>query len=125
MALAYQDFSPQSAPARRVRGGIAWEPLPGVLERVNAWQAGKSVRIINVETLVLPVGKRETVKPGEGGALARWDEDQAWVQVVRVWFEPLAAVVLPPVLAAPETAPVISPVQTQDGTTGMAAPGQG
>jgi len=106
MALAYEDFWPQSAPARRTRGGVVWEPLPGVLERVNHWQAGKSVRIINVETLVLPVSKGQMVKPGEGATLARWDEDQAWVQVVRVWHEPLP-VILPPVLPVEKAAPEV------------------
>jgi hypothetical protein len=119
MALAYEDFWPQSAPARRTRGGLAWEPLPGVLERVNNWQAGKRVRIINVETLVLPVSKGETVKPGEGATLARWDEDQAWVQVVRVWHEPLP-VVLPPVLPVEKAATEVPASPTEEPTRGVA-----
>jgi hypothetical protein len=96
---------------------MAWEPLPGVLERVNNWRVGKSVRIINVETLILPVSKGETVKPGEGATLARWDEDQAWVQVVRVWHEPMP-VVLPPVLAAPAAVP-----EVPAGSAGEPTPG--
>ena len=103
---------------------MVWEPLTGVLERVNAWQAAKSVRVINVETLVLPVANREPVKPGEGGMMARWDEDQTWVQVVRVWHEPVA--VTPPVLPADQvnqtTAEALpTPDSTVDGVTGTVA----
>jgi hypothetical protein len=101
MALAYQDFWPMSSAVRRAPGGVAWEPLPAVIQRVNRWQADHRVRVINVETLLMPALKKEPLNPATGGVVVRWDEDHAQVQVVRVWYEELPAPVSPPVLPEP------------------------
>lgn len=90
-----------SSAVRRAPGGVAWEPLPAVIQRVNRWQADHRVRVINVETLLMPALKKEPLNPATGGVVVRWDEDHAQVQVVRVWYEELPAPVSPPVLPEP------------------------
>jgi hypothetical protein len=100
MTLAYQDFWPSTLPMRRAPGGVAWEPLAVMMERVNKWLETCTGRVINVETVLIPVAKKGPATATAGGTLVRWDEDHAWVQVVRVWYE---VVVTPPVLPAAQS----------------------
>jgi hypothetical protein len=102
MTLAYQDFWPGTLPMRRSPGGLAWEPMAVMLERVNAWRATCPGRVINVETLLLPVARKKAVNAGAGGMQVRWDDDHTWVQVVRVWYEVEGS---PPVLPETGTGP--------------------
>jgi hypothetical protein len=86
MALAYQDFTPHlltSPSARRME----WEMLPSVVIRVNQWLATAGLKAFTVETLVLPSSKSAPTNSNAGGVVERWDEDHAWIQVVRVWYE--------------------------------------
>jgi hypothetical protein len=89
--------------------------MAGVVERVNQWQAQGGRRVLNVETLLLPVGKRDGVKPSDGGSFARWDEDYHWVQVVRVWHEPAPEAVMPPVLTEPASGTLLESGQENIG----------
>jgi hypothetical protein len=97
MALAFRDFSPHllSAPRRGV--ATQWEPLTGVVARANQWLDSAGLRVVNIETLLLPVSKHATPNPAAGSNLERWDEDHLWLQVVRVWHEaPSAGAPVPP-----------------------------
>jgi len=98
MALAFRDFTPrQMAPARR--GSPAqWEPMTGVIARANQWLETAGARAVNVETLLLPLGKSAQPISSSAGTVARWDEDHVWVQVVRVWHEVAGPVISPPSL---------------------------
>jgi hypothetical protein len=78
------------APARG-SAGAQWEALATVVERANQWTASVNVRVVSVETLLLPAAKLAPPHSGAGGMMERWDEDHAWVQVVRVWVETVAS----------------------------------
>jgi len=87
MPLAFRDFLPrQMAPARGSQGA-QWEAVASVVERANQWLAGAGLRVVSVETLLLPASKMAPPHAGAGGLSERWDEDHSWVQVVRVWHE--------------------------------------
>lgn len=99
MSLAFKDFTPrQMAPGRSV-GASQWESLASVVERANQWLAAGGMQVVNVETLLLPAAKTIPPNSTAGGVVERWDEDHAWVQVVRVWHEILIAA--PPASAPP------------------------
>ena len=100
MALAFRDFSPHllAAPRRGVVG--QWEPLTGVVGRANQWLDSAGLKALNVETLLLPVGKNASPNPASGSNVERWDEDHQWLQVVRVWYEaPPSPGLVPPAVA--------------------------
>jgi hypothetical protein len=65
--------------------------MASVVERANQWIAGSGLRVVSVETLLLPAAKLAPPHAGAGGLTERWDEDHSWVQVVRVWLETPAA----------------------------------
>ncbi len=99
MALAFRDFSPRlMAPARR--GSPAqWEPVVSVVQRANQWLESEGLRAVNVETLLLPMGKTAQPLSSTAGSVERWDEDHIWVQVVRVWHEANVSQYAPPPLS--------------------------
>lgn len=76
--IAFKDFIP-----KRVEGTGDLEDIENVLERVNNYIFDNGVRVINLETVVLPnvehTGDSELQTP-EG-------EDSTWVQFLRLWFE--------------------------------------
>jgi len=98
MSLAFRDFSPRlMAPAR---GGspAQWEPVASVVQRANQWLESQGLQAMNVETLLLPMGKTAQPLSSAAGSLERWDEDHQWVQVVRVWHEANVPSMAPPPL---------------------------
>jgi hypothetical protein len=86
--IAFQDFAPAQL---SISGGpIAsqWEPFDQAVIRANAWIQQYSIRVISVETLLLP-NVWNTVARGTLESRMHTSADMAnhWFQVVRVWFE--------------------------------------
>jgi hypothetical protein len=90
--LQFRDFVPRQLQAPHF--GLTSEALQGQYETLeaalgaaNEWLGGAGVRIVNVETVVLPnlwavweEGSHDPVLSSPGGS-ARW------FQFIRVWFE--------------------------------------
>jgi len=83
MTLGYKDFFPillESGFFKR-----KFEDLPTTVGRANTWLATSGLKIVNVETVLLPNVRLEAdasvtclYTGGETGS--------AWIQVIRVWY---------------------------------------
>lgn len=67
MSLAYKDFFP-------------------TVSRAGQWILGAGVRVINVETVVLP-NIKTTEEASKIGIRTGGETGSNWYQVVRVWYE--------------------------------------
>jgi hypothetical protein len=84
MPFNYQDFFPLAL--KRGIFSTVHEPLPATVARANQWVAKFGVRVVNVETVVLPnidsVGDASQVGIRTSGGRGSY-----WYQIVRVWYE--------------------------------------
>jgi len=84
MAVAFKDFFPQVT-----RSGFLsseYESFVQVVNRANDWMAGSGVRVLNVETVVLP-----NVSTGDEAQQTNirtsGEMSSYWRQFLRVWYE--------------------------------------
>jgi hypothetical protein len=87
MAIPYRyvDFAPSVAQGKFVgiTVDVQFESLPDTVVRANEWITRTGVRVVNIETVILPVPRSQPDYPtGENG----FRYDQLLVQVVRVWY---------------------------------------
>ena len=84
MAIAFHDFFPQVT-----RSGFLsseYESFAQVVNRANDWMAISGVRVVNVETLVLPnVNSNEEAQ--QTNIRTSGEMSSYWRQFVRVWYE--------------------------------------
>lgn len=86
--IQFQDFLPNATGSGGFLGlGTTYETIDETVKRANAWIAQYNVRVLNVETLVLPNLDREktgTITPRmwTGG-----DTHSDWYQAIRVWYD--------------------------------------
>lgn len=84
MPLNYKDFFPVVLESGFF--STEHEALPATVARANQWVAESGVRIINVETVVLP--NIECVEDASKvGIRTSGEISSHWYQVVRVWYE--------------------------------------
>jgi hypothetical protein len=84
MVIGYKDFFPAV-----VKSGFfstEHEELPSTVARANDWIAQSRVRLINVETVVLP-NVRQEEDASQVGICTSGDLSSYWFQVVRIWYE--------------------------------------
>jgi hypothetical protein len=85
--IAYQDFAPQVLEKARFLKGATYESLDEALAAANAWIQEHAVKVLNVETVVLP----NIYGPGQEGTadpeLPTVSGQGYWHQFIRVWFE--------------------------------------
>jgi hypothetical protein len=82
--IAFQDFVPQLQRKRMLGLANEYESIREVVTRANRWIEREGVRVINVETLLLP-----TVPEAEKEIPPRMDSADVTFssfQVVRVWY---------------------------------------
>ncbi len=90
--IAFRDFVPRQvrAPhlglnASAVQG--EYEPLQSALEEANRWIAEAGVKVLNVETVLLP-NLWSTYEHGSADpVLGAPNAAPLWYQVIRVWYE--------------------------------------
>ncbi|MDB6026109.1 MAG: hypothetical protein JWM68_2332 [Verrucomicrobiales bacterium] len=84
MLIGYKDFFPTI-----LKSGFfsdEHETIASTVSRANEWIAQANVRVINVETVVLPnVNKIEDAS--KIGIYTSGEGSSRWYQLVRVWFE--------------------------------------
>jgi hypothetical protein len=95
MPLACQDFVP--AVTQSGFFSSEFEALPVVLARANEWMRHTGVRVINVETVVLPNLGTERASELNGVRISG-ESSSHWFQVIRVWYETEAEPTAPPPL---------------------------
>jgi hypothetical protein len=88
MAIAYRDFT---APQTKRGGVFSWADWANFSEAVaeaNRWIAASGVRILNVETVVMPgIFKSDEQGTEDTAVLAGGEATSQWHQFVRVWYE--------------------------------------
>ena len=82
MTLAYKDFAP--AVLDRSFLSTDYEPLSSIVDRANQWISEQNVKVMNVETVVLP--NLDGQDSGSNGIRSSGEMSSFWFQVVRVWY---------------------------------------
>jgi hypothetical protein len=90
--IAYRDFAPQFARPRGLSESLgltepAYETFDDALRAANDWIRADAIRVVNLETVVLPniwsEGERGTTDVALGTA-SGW---ATWYQFIRVWYQ--------------------------------------
>lgn len=89
--IAYRDFAPRMLEEAGWRKGATYETFDDVLAAANSWIVGESVKVVTVETVVLPnihsaeglATKVAELQTFGGHSVA----GSSWYQFVRVWYE--------------------------------------
>ena len=86
--LRYHDFIPlRTAPAGFLKPA-EFEPLDVALADANEWIKENGIRVVNVETVVLPNIWSQYEEGTHDPALGiSGDSPSFWYQVIRVWYE--------------------------------------
>jgi hypothetical protein len=87
--IEFKDFVPKLLGKAGLLGEPQFESLSDAVTGCNAWlEANPDVRILNVETVVLP-NIHNPFEEGSQDVNIREDEDfvTPWNQFLRVWFE--------------------------------------
>ena len=85
MTIAYKDFQPAAVETTFFKG-TTYEPMDAALARANQWMNAEGVRVINIETVVLP-NLGANVQSSTSGIRTRGEVAVQWHQVIRVWYE--------------------------------------
>lgn len=86
--IAFRDFKP-----KQLSGGLfkvaQYETFDQVVEEANGWIQKREIRVVNVETVLLPESPEGDLATGTG-ALTAFEAAgfSAFRQVLRVWFQP-------------------------------------
>ena len=85
--IAFQDFVPPQLQPPGFLTAAKYAPVEQAVQAANDWIRQYGVKVLNVETVVLP----NMTSPGEegtGDAQLRTSGDMAsfWYQFVRVWY---------------------------------------
>ena len=84
MPLSYKDFFP--AVLKSGFFSTEHEALSATVARASEWVSGVGVRVINVETVVLP-NIRKVEDASQVGIRTSGEMSSHWYQIVRVWYE--------------------------------------
>lgn len=90
--LAFKDFVPRQLRAPRFGFNAdalqgEYETLEAALAAANEWLAGQSVRVVTVETVVLPNLWTEWEQGSADPVLGSPSGGPLWYQFIRVWYE--------------------------------------
>ncbi len=86
--IAYQDFVPKKLAEDVLQRGIHYETFDEAVKAANEWIQQQSVKVLHVETVVLPNIWRPSEQGTRDGAIRIFENEMAyWHQFVRVWYE--------------------------------------
>jgi hypothetical protein len=87
--IAYKDFVPQRPPVTELYRGVETETFDEAVKAANEWiQQQQGIKLLNVETVVLPNIWRKVEQGTRDADIRMGDEDfTRWHQFVRVWYE--------------------------------------
>ncbi len=84
MPIQYKDFFPEVL--KKSFFSTTQETVPATVARANAWLAQSGVRLLNIETVVLP-NLNKAGDASEAGIRTSGEISSYWYQVIRVWYE--------------------------------------
>ena len=85
--IQFHDFVPEMLSPPGFLKVATNEPLQLALDRANAWIKENGVRVINIETVVLPNIWSRWEEGSRDPALGTGESPSQWHQVVRIWYE--------------------------------------
>jgi hypothetical protein len=83
MSIHFQDFFPTIL--KRGFFSDDHENLRATVDRANEWIAERKVRVLNVETVLLP-NIDEVADASQVGIRTSGESSSFWYQVIRVWY---------------------------------------
>lgn len=86
--LAYEDFIPQQTSGPGFFSSAEYQSFDEALQAANSFVADRNLKVLNVETVVLPNVWR-TSEEGTTDTSIRTSGDMSstWHQFIRVWYE--------------------------------------
>jgi|SaaInlStandDraft_1057018.scaffolds.fasta_scaffold282405_1 hypothetical protein len=90
--LDYEDFIPRQTSGPGFFSSAEYESFDEALKAANSFVAGRDLKVLNIETVVLP-NVWDTSEEGTADASIRTSGDisSTWHQFIRVWYERQAA----------------------------------
>lgn len=86
--IHYRDFVPQQLAAPSFFSPGNYESLDAALAEANAWVHESGIRVINIETVVLPnIWSRYEEGSGDTALGASGESPSHWHQFIRVWYD--------------------------------------
>ncbi len=86
--LRYHDFIPLRTAPPGFLTPAEYEPLAAALADANEWIKENDIRVLNVETVVLPnIWSRHEEGTQDPALGTSGDSPSFWYQVIRVWYE--------------------------------------
>jgi len=86
--IAFEDFEPRVVEAGGFLSAPTYETVREALADANAWIEERGIRVINVETVVLPNVHAPHEEGTEDPSLrVSGDFAARWHQFIRVWYE--------------------------------------
>ena len=83
--IRFQDFAPRQLARAGIFRSAEYETFEAAVAAAGEWANQQQVRVINVETVVLPNLWRE--EGTEDSSVQVFDGHATWHQFVRVWYE--------------------------------------
>lgn len=85
MGIRFKDFRPEETSPGGLLTQPAYESLKETVAAANEWIGEKGIRVLNVETVVLPnLALRESTHEPRMMVVT---DHVAWYQIIRVWYE--------------------------------------
>lgn len=85
--FAYKDFAPEVVEKGGMFRSNKVEALKEVVATANNWAATNSVKVINIETVLLPVTTKDPGKSFERAAINVELGMAEWTQIIRLWYQ--------------------------------------
>jgi hypothetical protein len=86
--MYFKDFVPQISPPPHVPKAAEYATFEDAVAAADRWIAEHQVRVINIETVVLPnIWSPSEQGTGDAALHTHGDWPVTWYQFVRVWYE--------------------------------------
>lgn len=86
--IQYRDFVPEMLAAPKLFKAGEYESLEAAIEAANSWIKEYDVRIVNIETVVLPnIWSRYEEGTSDVALGTSGEMPSHWHQFVRVWYQ--------------------------------------
>ena len=84
----YHDFWPQQTQKGGLFTNARWAPFEEAMKEANRWVEQEGVKVINIETVVLPnIWDSDEEGPEDAELRTSGESSAHWYQIVRVWYE--------------------------------------
>jgi hypothetical protein len=84
----YRDFWPEQIEAEGFFTQARWQPFEEAMKAANSWVDEQGVKVINIETVVLPnIWDSDEEGTEDASLRSSGKSSTTWHQIIRVWYE--------------------------------------